>query len=230
MAITRKLAKYITNYDDKKSIGVKFRAKRINILMSLIAAVYKEHNRVEIIDIGGTISYWKLISEDYLNKNNVSITIVNLESACIPLAQERFKFIAADGCDLSLFENNAFNIVHSNSVIEHVGDWSRIVLFAKEVSRLAPKYFVQTPNYWFPIEPHFITPFFHWLPEPARIWLTMHFNLGHKEKADSVDSAVRTVESVRLLNKRMLEELFKDARIRTEKYCFLSKSFIAVKE
>jgi len=76
-----------------------------------------------------------------------------------------FKFFEADGCNLAAFADHSFDIAHSNSVLEHVGSWARMVQFAKEVSRVSEKYFVQTPNYWFPIEPHFVTPFFQWFPK-----------------------------------------------------------------
>ena len=104
-----------------------------------------------------------------------------------------------------------------------------MVHFAKELSRVSQKYFVQTPNFWFPIEPHFRTLFFHWLPKPIRIWLILHFNLGHKKKAESVWHAVKKVESARMLNKKMFQELFKDAEILTEKLFGFHKSLIAIK-
>lgn len=115
-------------------------------------------------------------------------------------------------------------------MVEHVGDWKRMVQFADELSRVSQKYFVQTPNYWFPIEPHCMTPFFHWLPKPIRIWFVSCFHLGHWGMATSIDAAVRTVESARLLNKKMFQELFNDAQILTERFYGLPKSFIALKK
>lgn len=74
-----------------------------------------------------------------------------------------------------------------------------------------------------------MTPFFHWLPKPTRMWLVSRFQLGHWGQAESVDEAVQIVDSARLLNKKMLQELFKEAQIRTERFFGLPKSFIAVK-
>jgi len=142
---------------------------------------------------------------------------------------DTFNFVKADACDLSLFRNNSFDITHSNSVIEHVGDWGKMVKFSNEVKRLAPKYFIQTPNYWFPVEPHCMTLFFHWLPRPTRIWLVMNFRLGNWSKRDTVDKAVSLVESARLLNKRMVKELFHDSNIFTERFLYWPKSFVAIK-
>ena len=101
--------------------------------------------------------------------------------------------------------------------------------FAHEVDRIAESYFVQTPNYRFPIEPHFMAPFFHWLPKPMRVWLVMKFQLGLWRKADNISAAVNMVESARLLNRGMLRDLFKDANIETERLMGLPKSYIAIR-
>jgi hypothetical protein len=130
---------------------------------------------------------------------------------------------------MRMYASNAFDITHSNSVVEHVGDWARQVAFAKEVSRVSRGYFVQTPNFWFPLEPHCMTFFFHWLPKPTRVWLMMHFTLGHWKKAVSVDDAVRKVDSARLLNRAMFRTLFPDAELTTERLLGLPKSLMAIR-
>jgi len=227
MSITRRLAGYLSDYGNRNSLGSRLRARRIAPLLYMIDQTFERHGFVKIVDVGGTETYWNIVPREYLAERRVEIVIVNLGAP--PEDGAPFRFVAADGCDLSCFEDNSFHIAHSNSVIEHVGDWSRMVRFASELSRVAEKYFVQTPNYWFPIEPHCMTPFFHWLPRPFRVWLVSRFQLGHWEKAASVDQAVRTVESARLLNRGMFRELFGGARIITERFFFLPKSLIAVR-
>lgn len=226
----KKLTKTLTNYDSDKSIGYKLRAKRIVPLLNLIKEVSQEYGNVDIIDIGGTKQYWNIIPMQYLQENKVSITLVNLPGTNVPEDDDMFKFVQADGADLSLFADNSFHIAHSNSVLEHVGDWDKMVQFSREFKRLAKRYFIQTPNYWFPIEPHCMTPFYHWLPKPTRLWLVSHFALGNWSKAVSTDDAVRQVESARLLNKKMFCALFEDAEVTAEQVMFLAKSFVAIKK
>lgn len=228
MSITTILAKRFSNYDRSDSIGSKLRSKRIAPLLEMIQDVYNEYGCVNIIDIGGTEAYWNIVPRKYLIDRQVNITIVNLPGTIQPKNDRPFNFVVANGCDLQDFGDRSFHIAHSNSVVEHVGDWHQMVKFASELARVSQAYFVQTPNYWFPIEPHCATPFFHWLPTPIRVWLVSRFQLGHWERATSIDAAVQIVESARLLDKKKFQELFKDARILTEKFFFLPKSFIAI--
>ena len=37
--------------------------------------------------------------------------------------------------------------------------------FAREVARVGRAFWIQTPNRWFPVEQHLLTPFVHWLPK-----------------------------------------------------------------
>ena len=230
MSITGTFAKWFSNYDSQKSVGSRLRARRIAPLLEMMEAVFNENGSVSIIDIGGTEQYWGIVPRQYIDKYKVNITIVNIPGTAMPKDHGPFMFIEADGCDLSGFHDESFHIAHSNSVVEHVGDWGRMVQFSKEVSRVSKKYFVQTPNFWFPLEPHCMTPFFHWLPKPTRVWLVSHFQLGHWGKATSIDEAVRTVESARLLNKKMLQGLFMDANVVTEKLFLMPKSHIAIRK
>jgi hypothetical protein len=101
--------------------------------------------------------------------------------------------------------------------------------FAREVRRLAPRYFVQTPNFWFPIEPHFMCPFFHWLPVPARVRLLLLTGLGHYRRAETVESALAAVQGIRLLSRRTMSSLFPDAAIVTERVALLPKSLMAIR-
>lgn len=230
MFLSKKSAKSVADYSNVNSLGSKFRARRVAPLVKMIEKVHEKKGLVSIADVGGTEKYWNIIPSHILYDNHVSITIINLP-ACLPEKNyDIFTFISADACNLSCFENNVFDIAHSNSVVEHVGDWDRMVSFASELKRIAPKYFIQTPNYWFPVEPHCMTLFFHWLPRPLRIWLIMNFQLGHWRQSKSIGEAVRLTESARLLNKKMMLELFNDGELIIERFLYLPKSFISIRK
>jgi hypothetical protein len=228
--LTRSAARLFINYEDPNSLASRIRRRRIGPLVDLIDAAHRQHGHVRILDIGGTRAYWTILPTDTLIQRKVHVTLVNVPDASTPVDDEHFASVAADGCDMrELFADGSFHIVHSNSVIEHVGSWQRMVAFAREVRRLAPAYFVQTPNFWFPIEPHFMAPLFHWLPEPTRVALVRRFDLGHRRRQPDVGRAMDEIESVRLLSRKMLSFLFPDGRLVIERVLGLPKSLIAIR-
>ncbi|MEH2169146.1 MAG: class I SAM-dependent methyltransferase [Nostoc sp.] len=128
------------------------------------------------------------------------------------------------------FQSNEFDIVFSNSVIEHVGDYDRQCQMANEVMRVGKGYFVQTPNLFFPIEPHFVFPLFQFMPINLRVWLLTNFALGWYDKVTDKQLATRIATSIKLLNKRKFLNLFPGAKLYEEKFFGLTKSFIVYGE
>ena len=139
-----------------------------------------------------------------------------------------FREVIGDGRSLD-FADRSFDIAHSNSVIEHVGGWDDMVAFAKEIARLADNYYVQTPSFWFPVEPHAMFPLFHWLPVVIRKKIVMRQAVGNWVKATTEADASKIVYSARLLRKDQMSRLFPGADIKTE-WLFFPKSYIAVKK
>lgn len=227
--ISRLIARWFTNYDDPNSLVSKIRSRRIGPLLRMMEDVFSKKGSVKILDVGGTKSYWNILPPMLLSELNIHITLVNIPGEKIQEEEKHFKWVEGDGCDLREYSDNSFDIVHSNSVIEHVGDWGDMNNFASEIRRLSRRYFVQTPNFWFPIEPHFLAPFFHWLPEPLRVRLIMLVALGHYSRADTVDKAVRSVQSARLLTRPMMRSLFPDSEISMERFFILPKSIVAIR-
>jgi hypothetical protein len=195
----------------------------------MIREVFREKGKVEIIDVGGTRTYWNIIPIDLLRAQNVKITIVNFPDTEMIFDDPLFSFVPGDGRNLSNIDDNAFDIAHSNSVLEHVGNWEDMRRFAGEIARVGRKYFVQTPSFWFPIEPHCMTPFFHWLPISIRIQLVLRFELGQWKKATNLREAKQIVESAQLLTAKKMRAIFSDAIIHTE-WLLFPKSYIAIRK
>jgi SAM-dependent methyltransferase len=230
--MSKMIAAILQNYTRPNSFGSRLRARRIKPLIKMIDDVYIRNGSCTILDIGGTKAYWNILTKDFLQSRKIQVHLLNIEDRNSGDASgdgEIFRYIRGDACDDLSYADFHFDICHSNSVIEHVGDWERMVSFAENVRRLAPRYFVQTPNYWFPIEPHCVTPFFQYMPKPFRLFLVQKFALGNWEKAKNVDEAVRIVESARLLNRAMMGSLFPDGRLTIERFFGLPKSIIAIR-
>ena len=84
-----------------------------------------------------------------------------------PRPQYPGPFVRADATDRLPFEDGAFDLAYCSSVIEHV-EPSRRARFAAELRRVARGWYVQTPAFSFPVEPHALLPFAHWLPASLR--------------------------------------------------------------
>jgi glycosyltransferase involved in cell wall biosynthesis len=224
----RRLARKLVDYDNPESLGSRIRKRRLMRLMSMIDRIHAQYGHVKIIDVGGTQQYWRLLPAGYLEARSVSITLVNVRPVAMPFADSCFTFMQADGCDLQGVDTGAFHLAHSNSVIEHVGDPVRMARFASELQRVAECYYVQTPDFWCPLEPHFMAPIFHWLPRALRIQLVRHLALGHWRRARNRAEAEAIVNSARLLSRRELQALLPGATILHERVLGVPKSLIAV--
>jgi hypothetical protein len=89
---------------------------------------------------------------------------------------------------------------------------------AREIQRVGKWYFIQTPNLYFPIEPHFVFPLFQFLPISWRVYLVRHFNLGWIRQEPDRERAEREVRSINLLSKTQLRSLFPDANVTAEMF------------
>lgn len=202
-----------------ESLNQKFREKRFKFFISLLERI-KSEDTIKILDVGGEENYWERMN--YLDNTNVEITLLNLEK--VPTKNKNFISIKGDACDLSLFEDKQFDIVFSNSVIEHVFSMDNQKKMANEIMRVGKNYYVQTPNYFFPIEPHWLFPFFQFLPFKIRVILTKNFNLGHYKKSANEEDAINRVSEVKLLTKNQMKELFPGGKLYLEFFLGLVKS------
>jgi hypothetical protein len=213
-------------YGDPSTFSYRFRAARACRVQSLVEEVIARTGRCRILDVGGAESYWNHL-QTFVAHAPIEIHLLNLEPTAV--SGKKFVSIVGDAVALDYLDDNSYDFVHSNSVIEHVGAWSRMVRIAQHVRRLAPVYYVQTPYFWFPYEPHFRIAFFHWLPEQIRYRLAMRFNLGFFERQKTVEDAIFTVRSCNMLDRHQLRELFPDAYIIPERALGLIKSLMAIR-
>ncbi len=203
----------------EKSLNQSFRAKRFAFFKALLDSTYKGRP-VRILDIGGTESYWERMQ--FTEQDNVQITLLNLQA--VPVNHKNFTSIAGDACDLREFGDKHFDIVFSNSVIEHLFSLENQEKMAAEARRVGKNYYIQTPNYYFPFEPHWLRPFFQYLPFSTRVWLTQKFDMGHYPKSPAREAAERRVKEVQLLTPGEMRTLFPEAKLYREKFFGLTKS------
>jgi SAM-dependent methyltransferase len=121
-------------------------------------------------------------------------------------------FVRADALAGLPFADDEFDLVYCSSVIEHVPPAQRAA-FAAEARRVGRGWFVQTPARSFPIEPHALLPFAHWLPVSLR---RPYWRLG----------AAGAWEDISLLSRQEMEDLFGPAQ--PERLGPLVKSWVCI--
>lgn len=187
---------------------------------------------LRVIDLGGRYSFWHRLGLDFLDEHGIEVTILNLnadEHDAPPELHPAIRLAVGDACSAE-FPDGAFDFVVSNSVIEHLGSWQNMIDFAASVRRLGRAYYCQTPNFWFPVDPHhYKVPFFHFLPRPSRAWIVRNIGTAAFGRASSVIASYHLVDSARLLCRSQMAALFPDATLRAERILGLFvKSYIAI--
>jgi hypothetical protein len=215
------LIRSLADNSDARSLSTRLRRQRFQVFLSLLESV---EGHVEILDIGGTQQFWDLMLDGA--DPDIRVTLLNIDHQTV--SSKRFISAAGDARSIPQFANQSFDVVFSNSVIEHLGDYSNQRRMADEVRRVGRRYFVQTPNKRFPLEPHFLFPFFQYLPVYTRAWLVNKFSVGWYRRIPDLAAARAEVESIQLLTRRKFAALFPDARIHEEKFGGLTKSFVAI--
>jgi SAM-dependent methyltransferase len=123
-------------------------------------------------------------------------------------------FLRADVTAGLPYSDGEFDLVYSSSVIEHIPR-ARRAAFAAEVNRVGRGLYVQTPAYGFPVEPHSLLPFAHWLPATLR---KPYWRLGAQGNWEDID----------LLGRAEMRRLFR-AEVHAERLGPLAKSWLAIR-
>lgn len=194
----------------------------------------------KILDLGG--GNGKYINSILPNTHNYNVTISDILTDDLNYARENFGYKTKPLSESKRlpFDDNEFDIVFCNSVIEHVtipkkDIWSLKSSkkfktlsiesqkeFAKEISRIGKAYFVQTPNKYFLIESHSWLPgFIVWVPRSIQIKIIAFFNKFWPKK---------TSPDWNLLTFKQMQELFPGAKIYREKSLGFTKSLMAIKK
>ena len=194
-----------------------FRARRRHLFLRLMSPA-----ACRILDVGGYPGFWSSFACD------CRITCLNLQIPATKDLPPRILCVQGDGRQLP-YPDREYDIAFSNSVIEHLGTIADQRRFADEIRRVGRGYWVQTPNKWFPVEPHVIGLWVHYLPKTAQKRLLRWFTLWGLVTRPSEEQIQSFLSEVRLLSEDEMRSLFPDAVIHAERFLGWKKSFIAYK-
>lgn len=204
--------------DGPDSLGARLRARRWRTLVDLVPDLAD----LRVLDLGGRAETWRRAPV-----HPRSVTLVNLEPSD-RRGEDWLHYAVGDACDPHLMDGEEFDLVFSNSLLEHVGGYARRRSLAQSIRRLAPRHWVQTPYRYFPVEPHWLCPGMQFLPLPTRILVARYWRLGHTPSS-SMEEAENAVLWVELVGAREMRLLFPDSRVFFERIAGVPKSLIAAR-
>lgn len=216
----------VTNLPGMPHLGIQrairhFRGQRMRLLRNF----FDLGPEMTLLDLGGLPQTWTEAGVE------ARVFSLNLPVAYLP-GQVPERMIFGDGCQLP-FPDQSFDLVFSNSVIEHVGGWQRQQQFAAEVRRVGRAYFIQTPDYHFPLEHHLLTPFLHWFPRSVQRSVATRFTLWDVVARPDAEQRRYYIEhylnDIRLLRAQEMRALFPDGELIRERVAGWSKSLVMLK-
>ncbi len=182
--------------------------------------LYPDLDQMRLIDLGGTANYWRSAPV-----RPAHVLVVNLEKQ--ENDESWMRTVVGDVCELAPeLGDDRYDVVYSNSVIEHVGGHARRQQMADVIARLGDRHWVQTPYRYFPIEPHWLFPGFQFLPTKWASKVARSWPLTWSRPPDQ-RTAVSNALGVELLNQTQLEYYFPESTILTERVAGLTKSLVA---
>ncbi|PYU40322.1 MAG: SAM-dependent methyltransferase [Acidobacteria bacterium] len=211
----------LADVSNPSSFSNRMRFRRFQLFESLIATLPRP---LRILDVGGTNLFWE--NRDWVNRDDIQIVTLNLQAE--PKSFSNIESVIGDATDLSQFADASFDIVFSNSVIEHLFTLENQRRMAAEVQRVGKAIWVQTPNFWFPIEPHFLVPGWQWLPTEVRVRLIRRWRCGHRGPCTEPVRARQLVTEVRLMTRAELRQAFPGADLVPERFLGLAKSWVVI--
>jgi hypothetical protein len=208
--------------DSPASLGAKARMRRWEMFRFAFPAI----ENLRLLDLGGTVETWRRAPV-----RPRQVTVLNLfepgesdDDWIIP--------VTGDACDAAgalakAKHVTSFDVVFSNSLIEHVGGHARRLELASQVRQLAPRHWVQTPYRYFPLEPHWLFPGMQFMPAAARVKIARYWPLVHTRPAN-VDEACQAVLWTELVSLTEMREYFPTSTILHERVLGITKSLIAL--
>jgi hypothetical protein len=201
------------------SLAARTRLRRWDLILKRLP----ELSDMTVLDLGGTIRWW--LRAPVRPRH---VTVVNL-NAIDRDAASWVTVVTGDACHADkLVAGQSFDLVFSNSLIEHVGGHKARSALAYVIRSLAPRYLVQTPYRYFPIEPHWLFPGMQFLPLPVRVSIAFRWPLGHT-RGWSHSQALNEVMFTDLIGATEMRTYFPDGQLYWERFLGLPKSMVVIR-
>jgi hypothetical protein len=209
--------------DSPTSLGAEARKRRWATFRQRFPTI----ENLRLLDLGGTVEAWRRAPV-----RPKHVTVLNLYEPGEPEG-DWIVPVTGDACHAAEILATAnidvnFDIVFSNSLIEHVGGHAPRSALARQIHELAPRHWVQTPYRYFPLEPHWLFPGMQFLPAATRVKIAAHWPLVHTKPAN-VDEARHDVLWTDLIGVTEMKDYFPTSTIVRERAFGITKSLVAIR-
>lgn len=215
-------AKLLAGWEDPQSLGARARARRWEMMYER----FPDFGSMRVLDLGGIVANWERAPV-----RPRSVTILNLEPE--GRGNDWIDTVTGDACDPpEQLRRESFDLVYSNSTLEHLGGYYQRRRFASAAVSLAAHHWVQTPYRYFPIEPHWLFPYFQLLPLVARAEISRRWPWASEYVRSPRwprSQAIADVLEVELISRTEMAALFPESDIVDETFAGLTKSLIATR-
>jgi hypothetical protein len=209
------------------------RARRLKLFNEFMKSIT---GPIRLVDLGGTVKFWEswgLAKQPLLNVTLVNNHDLDKQYSNDPIALPNIRRLGADVLTLTAADFAQFDVIFSNSLIEHLPGRELQRQLAQAIIDSGRPYFLQTPNKRSPLDPHFprpYVPFFAAYPRSVQARLLSWSALGSSSVAPSYDAALARLQNYYPLTTRDVRQLFPNARIVIERPLGFPMSIIAMSE
>lgn len=197
--------------------------------MGLFNCTMRPGENTKLLDVGAETDpeskgQLQLIDTYHWKENVTAVNTSREHISTIRKSYPEVEAIVADACQLPLPDKH-FDIVYSNAVIEHLGDFEKQKQMAAEIMRVGKRWFVTTPNRWYPFEFHMRLPLVTWLPFNGYLWAGRIVSYDHERRKYTVG---RRWSDLRLMTVRELQKIFPNSKVVKQRVTFMAETLIVI--
>jgi len=157
---------YFSSSHPLRTIATKVALRARRRMFARFARFAQPTPRTTVVDIGVTpdreLADSNFFEFMYPYPNRLTATSIE-DATFLEVLRPGLRFVQTDGATLP-FDDRQFDVAFSSAVLEHVGETDAQRAFIAEMCRVSDRFYLTTPNRWFPIEVHTFLPLLHWLP------------------------------------------------------------------
>jgi len=197
--------------------------------LELFNELMKPAEASRVLDVGAEIAGSTDSNVQFIDSYpwKARVSAVNISDEHVAGIRRKYPEVdarVADACRLP-WPDKHFDIVYSNAVIEHVGGPEEQRQMAAEITRVGKRWFVTTPNRWYPFEFHLRLPLVTWLPHHGYLWFGRFVQYSHVQHKYIFGHGV---DHLRLLGVSDLQAYFPGSRIIRQRVTFMPETLVAV--